>query len=254
MEVERNPQIYYPIQTMTWFERAQIIMKAKKIKQVDIVAKTGLSSPVVARYLHGERGADSIEAALKFATALDVDPSYLLFGDEHQRPVRKVTHKLVVEKLQKFELFEKESPLAISNYAAIRLLKDAIAAGHPAEIKEDDIDGWALIYASKEWMPHDAEFYTCARIQGYSMFPVLAPGDIVAIDHLERDPRALKDKMVAFRQNSGTTIKWLRVFEDKHLVIGEPENRDERESTIIIDADRAHDQIVGKVAWWWAKR
>jgi transcriptional regulator with XRE-family HTH domain len=241
-----------------WHERAKIIAddRARTTSgfQAELAKKMGTVPVDVSRILNGKRSADSIQWMLQFATALDVDPCYLLFGEEYQRPIKKISHKLLIEKLEKFEVYEEGSPFATTKYAAIRLLKDSIAAGHPTEIREQDIDGWALIYASKEWMPHDAEFYTCARITGYSMYPVLAPGDIVAIDHLEREPENLADKMVAFREGQGATVKWLRFYRDKHLIIGEPENRDERNTTLIFEADEAYDQIIGRVAWWWAKR
>lgn len=251
-EIANNFQFGYQRKMMKWNDRVKIIMKAKGITPADLVKLIGEQAPNITRYLNGTRGQDSISVALKFAKALGEDPVYLLFGE--QKPIRKVSHKLVIEKLQKFEVFEKESPFSSTKYVPIRLLKDAIAAGHPTEIIETDIDGWALIYANKEWMPNEAENYTCARIKGYSMWPILAPGDIVAIDHADRDPNHLVDKMVAFRKNGGTTIKWFRYHKDKHIVIGEPENRDERETTIILDANEAYENIVGKVAWWWAKR
>ena len=53
------------------------------------------------------------------------------------------------------------------------------------------------------------------HIRGESMSPILANGDIVAIDHAEA-PRSLADlkrldgKMVASRIHGGVTIKWLK--------------------------------------------
>lgn len=162
--------------------------------------------------------------------------------------------ELHIQETPTFKAFSENHHFSKENYIPIRLLKDDIAAGAPSEIREWDVEGWALIYASKEWMPHDPENYTCCHVQGYSMWPILAPGDIVAIDHAEKDPEVLNNKMVAFKVNGGATVKWLRYFPEKGVVLGDPENRDEKDSTIVLKVDEARENIVGKVAWWWAKR
>jgi hypothetical protein len=50
------------------------------------------------------------------------------------------------------------------------------------------------------------------------------------------------------------TVKWLRYLPEHELVIGEPENKQEQESTIYLKGNDISERIVGKVAWWWAKR
>lgn len=241
-----------------WFERARIIVdekiKASGLSQAELARKIGTIPANVSKILSGNLGSDSIEWMMRFAAALEVDPSALLLGREAARPTRKLSPRLLIEQVEKFETYDNASSLAKSEYAAVRLLKDGAAATPVSEIGEQDIDGWVLIYASREWMHHDAEFYTCVRVRGYSMYPVLAPGDIVAIDHLDCDPQNLADKLVAFREANGATIKWLRSYPARRLVIGEPENRDERDSTLIMDTEEAQQAILGKVAWWWAKR
>ncbi|MEW5722444.1 MAG: S24 family peptidase [Thermodesulfobacteriota bacterium] len=47
------------------------------------------------------------------------------------------------------------------------------------------------------------------------MWPILNDGDIVAIDHAERDPTHLDGKTAAFRLNGGVTIKWCRFPKEK---------------------------------------
>lgn len=258
LEIADAPQADLAPATVKWFERARIIVddrvKASRLSQAELARKIGTTPANVSKVLSGNLGSDSIDWMIKFAAALDVDPGSLLFGREATRPVRKVSHKLMIEQLEKFDIYDHVSPLARTDYAAVRLLKDASAGARLSEIEEQDVDGWTLVYASKEWMRHDAEFYTCVRMRGYSMYPVLAPGDIVAIDHLDCDPQELADKMVAFREGEGATVRWLRSHPARGLLIGEPENRDERDSTIILGTEEAKESLIGKVAWWWAKR
>lgn len=96
----------------------------------------------------------------------------------------------------------------LDHYAPIPLLKDAAAAGSPraGRVTEADIDGYALIYYA--WCPNPANF-TCVRVRGDSMTPILHDGAIVALEHTQRDPLALNQKTVAARVEEGVTVKWL---------------------------------------------
>ena len=129
-----------------------------------------------------------------------------------------------------------------------------MAAGSPSEINESDVESWALIYASREWMPHDPEQYTCVYVRGKSMSPILEDGDIVAIDHAEKNPENLDGKMVAFRVNGGVTIKWCRYLAAKGQVVGVPENLSELDHVVTLTGEEIDNGIVGMVRWWWAKR
>lgn len=146
------------------------------------------------------------------------------------------------------------------DYAAVPLLKDAVAAGPPSAIRDDDIQSWAIIYKDRYWMPGQPQNYTCVRVAGKSMYPVLDDGDIVAIDHSEAikaDLEALKHlnrRIVAFRTDSGITLKWLVYKEEEEVVLGVPENKEELDTTIILRGPDINTGIVGLVRWWWSKR
>ena len=139
-------------------------------------------------------------------------------------------------------------------YVPIPLLHDTAAAGPPSEVNEYDIDGYALIYADRRWMPNPPENYTCICVKGKSMFPILDDGDIVAIDHAVKHPNAVDGSMVAFRVNGGVTIKWCKFLEDRETVVGVPENKDELDHVVMLVGEEIDDGIVGKVRWWWSKR
>jgi SOS-response transcriptional repressor LexA len=136
---------------------------------------------------------------------------------------------------------------ALDHFVPVPLLTDAAAAGPPRDIAEADIEGYALIpYA---WCPDPANF-TCLRVRGDSMAPILYDGAIVAVDHSRRDPLTLNQKMVAARCEGGVTIKWLeRRLEDTWLLV--PENK----SHPVLTLPRSPDNpIIGMVAWWWNRQ
>lgn len=189
----------------------------------------------------------SLDALLKISERFNCSLDWLLAGKEPA----EVSPNIVIQTTDKLKTFHRE--FAMDNYIPVRLLADKVAAGSPAEINERDIAGWCLIYADKEWLPHNPNNYTCCQVQGKSMYPILDDGDIVAIDHDEKDPRSLDKKMVAFRKDGGVTIKWLKVLENG-LIVGVPENKDNFDSVISLRGEEINKGIVGKVAWWWAKR
>ena len=175
---------------------------------------------------------------------------YLITGTEP--PSQPSPPTLNIQNVPRFKRFADE--FRAESYIPVRLLRDAASAGAPVEVDDHDVDSWALIYASREWMPNDAENYTCIRVRGKSMYPILDNGDIVAIDHAERDPHHLDGKMTAFRVNGGVTIKWCKFFEERVQVVGIPENRDEIDHAVSLSGEEIDDGIIGMVRWWWAKR
>ena len=135
----------------------------------------------------------------------------------------------------------------LDHFVPIPLLRDAAAAGSPREISEADVEGYALI--QYPWCPNPAAF-TCVRVHGDSMTPILHDGALVAIDHSQRDPLALHQKMVAARVNSGVTIKWLDRLPDGTLLLVS-----ENKSYAPIPLPRTSDNpIIGLVAWWWNRQ
>ena len=135
----------------------------------------------------------------------------------------------------------------LDHYVPVPLLRDAAAAGAPREVSGDDVEGYALIQYA--WCPNPADF-TCVRVHGDSMSPILHDGALVAIDHSQRDPQALRQKMVAARLDDGVTIKWLDLQPDGTLLLV-PENK----SHSPIPLPRTPDNpIIGLVSWWWNRQ
>ncbi len=132
----------------------------------------------------------------------------------------------------------------LDHYVPVPVLSDAAAAGAPAAISDDDVDGYALIQYA--WCPNPENF-TCVRVRGDSMTPILHDGALVAVDHSQRDPRRLRNKMVAARVEDGVTIKWLENTPAGGLRLT-AENKDYP----AIDLPRTPENpVIGLVAWWW---
>ncbi len=73
---------------------------------------------------------------------------------------------------------------------------------------------------------------------------------LVGIDHLKRDPRTLKGKIVAIRKEGEATIKRLRIV-SKDLAIGMPDNPEFMNDAVVLRGEEIDTAIIGKVVWWW---
>ncbi len=201
----------------------------------------------------------------KIAQALEVPISYL-FRDENEP--KQISHENFIlslvdhprwgDHLISDEPGKAKEPL--DNYIIpIPLLKDPVAARPPSEVKEEDIEGAAIIY--RQWC-HNPENFTCARIgpTDDSMCPILTPGDIVAIDHSEearkpsRNPK--KPVMMAIKENRGVTVKWvfIRKRKGRNELVCYPQNQERQEPVLTFVDEEINNGIVGKVAWWWSRR
>jgi transcriptional regulator with XRE-family HTH domain len=223
----------------------------KDLTQREAALNIGISQQNLSRYEAG-----SIEppagVLLVLSNTYNVSIDYLIKGKD-PAPRGYNPPSLQVETVKKYSR-RVTNAIEQGLYVPVRLLKDSVAAGEPAAVDENHVEGWALIYADRQWMPNDPESYTCVKVKGRSMYPVLDNGDIVAIDHAERDPKYLDGKMVAFRVNGGVTIKWLKYKPKEKTVVGVPENHEELDHVVILVGPEIDEGIVGLVRWWWAKR
>jgi phage repressor protein C with HTH and peptisase S24 domain len=213
-------------------------------KGVDIAKELGVKPAAVANWK--KREAIPYELLIDFAGKRKISLDWLLRGERLD-----VEPSLNIQVTRQLKTFHAD--FAYDKYVPVRLLRDEIAAGAPMEVMESDVEGYCVIYADKEWMPLAPDQYTCCRVQGSSMQEILYSGDIVAIEHYKHDIQSLHGEMVAFRENGGVTIKWL-VLKEGGEVLGIPENRDQLNTALYFSAKEAESAIVGRVAWWWAKR
>jgi phage repressor protein C with HTH and peptisase S24 domain len=237
---------------MEWHERVKTILSERGLRQADIEKTMEMQQSTMSKYLSGERGRDSISTARRFSRALRV-PLCELLGEPYHTII-KSPPTLQIQKVDRFKRFD--DTFSSESYIPIRLLEGAAAAGSPTEVLDYEPENaqWVLIYASREWMPNNPEDYTCVKVSGQSMYPILSDGDIVAVDHAVKDPAVLDGKMAVFRIDGGITIKWLKYKKDLGVVVGIPENRDELDHVVMLSGPQINTGIVGKVAWWWSKR
>ena len=92
------------------------------------------------------------------------------------------------------------------------------------------------------------------RMTGQSMFPILSDGDMVAADQLEpitlNTLRNMDGRLVAFRQDGETTVRWCRCTDDVMLSV--PENPADRLDIQTIPLPDAPKHVIGPVRWWWS--
>ena len=228
-----------------WRNRLKKLRENAGLDQGALAIKSGVARSQISMLENGDRPftQKTLDNILK---ALNCNYHDLFHKNKETNPV------LSVQTVPKMQTFHHD--FAVDNFVTVRLLRDQIAAGSPAHINENDVEGYCIIYADKDWMNHDPENYTCVKVHGKSMYPILDSGDIVAIDHSDRDPVSLDKKMVAFKKNGGVTIKWLKVLEGGKIIVGVPENKDDFDSVISLQGKEIENGIVGKIAWWWAKR
>lgn len=231
-------------------DRVEALLKSAGLKKQPFAHSVGLNDAHFRHLLAGRARWNSWHLEI-VAKGLGISPADLIENRPTQ-VILKEAPSLSVQTVPRFETFHET--FAPNNYIPIRLVEGAASAGPPSDVLESEISSWVLIYASKEWMPNDPENYTCVRVKGESMYPVLSDGDIIAVDHAARDPELLDGKMAVFRVNGGITIKWLKFHRDKGVVVGIPENKDALDHVVMLAGDEINAGIVGKVAWWWAKR
>jgi len=132
----------------------------------------------------------------------------------------------------------------LDHYAPVPLLRDAAAAGSPRVVSESDIEGYALVHYA--WCPDPGNF-SCLRVRGDSMAPILHDGAIVGVDHSQREAAMLHQRMVAARYEDGVTIKWLERQPDGSLLLV-PENK--AHPTVVLPRS-ADNPVIGMVSWYW---
>ena len=235
-----------------FLRRLRGVMAELGIKtQAELGERVGSPQPVVQKWLTGKTF-PSPENLLILSRMSGKTIDWLLTGKDTL--ARPIVPPPTLEIHYPPRLKIHDSKFSLRSYIPIRLLKDPVAGRDPMEVTESDTEGWVLTYASRDWVPNDPEHYTCARIHGRSMYPILNDGDIVAIDHLAKNPHDLDKSIAAFRVDGGVTVKWLKFFPEKALVVGVPENKDEFDTVVTLKAKEIDSGIIGRVAWWWAKR
>jgi phage repressor protein C with HTH and peptisase S24 domain len=228
-------------------ERIGDIVRASGLKPSPFAQKHGFHPSAFLKYLKEGRVPDPAQL-VKLADIGDVTLDWLLTGQGPKHRGERLmppTAELVVVAPEELEgrLRRRER---LESYLPVPLVADRAAAGDPLFVNDDDIEGFALIY--KDWLRAGGN-YSCIRIRGKSMVPVLGDGDLVAVNHARRDPRELRRKIAALLvEGEGVTIKYVELVKD-HLHVW-AENRADWEPRVM-GLDQV--QIVGAVEWAWRR-
>ena len=191
------------------------------------------------------------EYLIKINDLLDISPNELL-GIQERKEKKFIAHIVVGSEKEMRMIEEVEGPHWKERFSPIPIAKDPISAGNPVTVREDP-DGVAIIY--KEWTRNEENF-TAVRVQGQSMEPTIEDGSLVGIDHSQKDPKELHGKIVALKDPTDKdrcTIKRLHVI-SKSLMVGFPDNIEQKDKTVVYYGDEVDNAIIGKVVWWWGKQ
>jgi phage repressor protein C with HTH and peptisase S24 domain len=210
----------------------------------------GVNHQAVHNWLEGGRqpGAKALVAIWR---VFRVDPLWLLTGEAGvQGPaVLRVAPPSAPKSRTPTAVDLLEGEIERDRFIAAPVLAAAAAAASPRDIRPQDVEDFAVIYAEWALKP---EMLTCARVADDAMSPILTPGAIVAIDHSRRDPKKLDGELAVFRRDGAGAVRWCK-FVAPDLVMGLPENKHANggEGLLVFKDEAARDCVIGRVAWWW---
>ncbi len=184
-----------------------------------------------------ERGecVPSLELVTALGQSLHIEPRTLLSGG--------TSGPAQVPDLKIFQATSTQTAPQIKNedYLSIPLTDSAIAAGHPI-IQDNKIEDYVLLHVRAAGKRTNL---VASRVDGDSMEPMLASGDIVVIDRNEKD--IAKNKMFAVFYEGGMTAKYLE--RKNNLLILRPINP--TADVQIVDLNEHPDPLVGRVIGAW---
>jgi transcriptional regulator with XRE-family HTH domain len=208
-------------------QRIHILRKELNLTLVEFAKKVKVTHAHLSAIENGKNPLSPL-LSMAICNVFNVREAWLLRGEE------PIYEELLPGALD----FEKD-------FVPIRLLADRAAGGDPAAVDERDVEGQILV--PRERVKYDPKFYTCIRIRGDSMAPLLKPGTIVCICHRERDIKKLNKKTAAmYIKDEGVVVKRLIKSGEGYILM--PENLAGGYAPRIFNP--ASDRIIGKIVCW----
>lgn len=203
------------------FDEVQIgkRLRALRVKAglslAQVAQRAGMS---VGHISEAERGAAIPGARVLYVFAeLGFDVNYILTGHLPQRRADRIavtTAKFLVvgpEEIRKHVDSEYFVPIPV--------ITERAALQAPLVPLEHDPEGYVL--APRQWLRPDG-YYSCLRIKGESMLPVLADGDVICINFARHDPLELRHKLAAAHlADEGVSIKYVDVHNGRICLYAE---------------------------------
>ncbi len=182
----------------------------------------------------------------KAAEACGANAEYLLtgegemFAESKARRYRDMEIKVVVPGERDYSPDSRE----VGEFFVLPLLRDPAAAGPGRRVREDDIEGPAIIH--RDWCPNP-EHTDYVRIQGNSMEPSIPNESIVTIDRAQTNPEQLTGKVVAIYIARTEEVAIKRIQRDDvnpERLVAIPDNMTRENRLHVLEEG---DRIIGRV-------
>jgi phage repressor protein C with HTH and peptisase S24 domain len=211
ISVTKGKALSVKAQTQLWQRIQELADWAGGIGE--LAERTGISYTTIKGAIDTKREGTNTDTAAKLVTGTGCSARWLLTGKGEMFEAPTAPATVVISAAPTSARYihaVRGDPLRAeaSEFTALRLLKDPVAAGPEHVITEDDIEGWGIIH--RDWCknPADTDY---VRVKGDSMSPRIPDQSIVTIDKSHTDPADLIGEVVAiFRAaTGGVTIKRL---------------------------------------------
>ncbi len=225
------------------FKQLRVVMAGERGKAA-FARMIGESHSNVSRYEGGRTIPAHVIA--RAAAACGASGRYLLtgegemFADEEARRYREMEIKVVAPGDRSY------SPAAseLGEFFVLPLLRNPAAAGPGRHVREEDIEGPAIIH--RNWCPNP-EKTDYVRIRGNSMEPGIPDNSIVTIDRAQAGPDYLIGKVVAIYIASTEEVTIKRLQQDgvdPKRFIALPDNMTLENHPYVLEED---DRVIGRV-------
>lgn len=146
----------------TWNERFCFAMKKRGLIAADMTRKTGMSAPAVKKWMDGSTSSPKYDDVVRAASALSVDPNWLMYGNGSMDVVP-------------------------SDQIELEMIDIKASCGGRGHINFEDIPAIKKILVDVEWFRRHFGFYNSKTIKivtasGDSMSPEIDDGDAVFVD------------------------------------------------------------------------
>lgn len=185
--------------------RLAALRKKRGMQQPQVAELLGLSGKGSISNIEKGRQRLTIEQLADLSRIYRAPVEYILWGDQRDQASKEVQAIL-------------ESPLT-----RVPILEDTIAGGPGSEIDFSKVSDWAQV---SSWRLKRHHSYYFLRVTGDSMEPLLRKGSLILVNLNRRDPRQLRDRLVAayLPNENGATVKILQEEERGRYWILHPTN------------------------------
>lgn len=249
-----------PKKIETFGERLKRLIDGTGMTQTTFALETGIEKGTISRYITGKRQPEAGSLG-QLATRLNVSMDYLWTGQEDP------AHLTEAQTVYLDRIFTEKVGGPEDNQLIPRITGE-IAAGSARILNDDILDYLTFKTSFLSKIPKNTDrpedewqrfvLADVDRVTGWSMWPIMMPGDTLLIDRHCTLPMPVKKSarsptrrpIYAVKIDDGVTVKYVEFDEKNGFLILIPENTDYDTQVIRMDRGKAvHDYVVGRVAW-----